>query len=286
MRNMCARLRAGLWVASLAVTSAQASAAEPLSSYNVDIKQTSVSGLSSGAYMAQQFHVAFSSDLIGAGIVAGGPYYCAQGLLSNALGQCMKTTLGAPDPRELFAVAQEMAREERIDNLGHLVDDSVYIFAGTEDGTVSPEVVAQIQPFYQLAGLDPERIRFVDDLAAGHALITEDFGAACGETGSPFINDCDYDQAGDILAHIYGALAARGAAVEAHLLAFDQSEFLGDPNRHGMNETGYLYLPASCAAGAACRVHVVFHGCKQTTADIGDLFVRQSRCNMPPFYFF
>ena len=67
--------------------------------------------------------------------------------------------------------------------------------------------------------------------------------------------------------------------MEAHILAFDQSEFLGDPNRHGMNETGYLYLPASCAGGAACRIHVVFHGCRQTTADIGDLFVKQSGFN-------
>ncbi len=32
----------------------------------------SVSGLSSGAYFAVQFHVAFSKDIMGAGVVAGG----------------------------------------------------------------------------------------------------------------------------------------------------------------------------------------------------------------------
>ena len=41
-------------------------------SYNVDIGETSVSGLSSGAYMAVQFHVSFSSIVKGAGITAGG----------------------------------------------------------------------------------------------------------------------------------------------------------------------------------------------------------------------
>ncbi|MEI8634171.1 hypothetical protein P4S72_23275 [Vibrio sp. PP-XX7] len=38
---------------------------------------SSISGLSSGAFMAAQFHVAYSKDMMGAGIVAGGPWNCA-----------------------------------------------------------------------------------------------------------------------------------------------------------------------------------------------------------------
>ena len=34
-----------------------------------------VSGISSGAYMAQQFAVAFSKTVSGTGVVAGGPYF-------------------------------------------------------------------------------------------------------------------------------------------------------------------------------------------------------------------
>ena len=37
---------------------------------------TSISGLSSGGYMAVQFHVAFSETLRGAGITAGGMVGC------------------------------------------------------------------------------------------------------------------------------------------------------------------------------------------------------------------
>jgi poly(3-hydroxybutyrate) depolymerase len=48
-----------------------------LPAFNVDIRQTSVSGLSAGGFMAVQFDVAFSSILKGAGIIAGGPYSCA-----------------------------------------------------------------------------------------------------------------------------------------------------------------------------------------------------------------
>ena len=43
-----------------------------LGSYNVDLGSISVSGISSGACMATQLHVAFSSTFMGSGIVAGG----------------------------------------------------------------------------------------------------------------------------------------------------------------------------------------------------------------------
>ena len=262
------------WTLSAALLSPSVgvSAAEELSSYIIDENEISVSGISSGAYMAGQFHVAFSGSLKGAGIIAGGPYNCAQGLVSNALFQCMKTTLGGPDPAELFAGAQELAAAGRIDDPVNLADDKVYLFAGTRDSTVLPEVVASLEEFYALAGVPEANLDFVDDLAAGHAMITEDFGGACGITGSPFINDCDYDQAGAILQHIYGALDQPDPTAPGRLIEFDQSEFLGDPTSHGMNEIGYVFVPGSCEAGTACRLHVAFHGCKQTTDHIGDQF--------------
>ena len=63
----------------------------PLSEYNIDASQTSVSGLSSGGYMAVQFEVAFSSLVRGAGIIAGGPYYCAHGNPITATSVCSCT---------------------------------------------------------------------------------------------------------------------------------------------------------------------------------------------------
>ena len=41
-------------------------------SYNVDAKESSISGISSGAFMTVQFHVALSGTLRGAGVTAGG----------------------------------------------------------------------------------------------------------------------------------------------------------------------------------------------------------------------
>jgi hypothetical protein len=114
---------------------------------------------------------------------------------------------------------------------------------------------------------------YVHDIAAGHAFITEDEGSACGITESPFINDCDYDQAGAILQHIDGTLDPPAASLTGRLIEFDQAEFLPDPLTHGMGQSGFAYVPASCAGGEPCRVHVAFHGCKQTADQIGDLFL-------------
>src|SRR3954469_22660665 len=51
---------------------------EPLAAFaKLDPAGITVSGISSGAFFAHQFHIAFSSLVNGAGIVAGGPFGCA-----------------------------------------------------------------------------------------------------------------------------------------------------------------------------------------------------------------
>src|ERR1035437_475605 len=64
---------ASLCLLPLAFVSAQASATA-LGAYNVKLDQTSISGISSGAYMAVQFGVANSSIIKGVGVISGGPY--------------------------------------------------------------------------------------------------------------------------------------------------------------------------------------------------------------------
>src|SRR5256885_8751369 len=52
-----------------------------LAAYGVDLQQTSVSGVSSGAGMAVQIHVAHSSIMRGVGVIAGVAYDCADSRL-------------------------------------------------------------------------------------------------------------------------------------------------------------------------------------------------------------
>ena len=60
-----------------ALSSGAASAAINLPAYNVDTSKTTVSGLSSGGFMANQLGIAYSTLFKGVGVFAAGPYMCA-----------------------------------------------------------------------------------------------------------------------------------------------------------------------------------------------------------------
>jgi len=45
--------------------------------YPVDPAHVSAAGISSGAFIADQLHIAHSADIMGAAMIAGGPYGCA-----------------------------------------------------------------------------------------------------------------------------------------------------------------------------------------------------------------
>ena len=263
----------------LGLTSTPSIAAERLPSYNVDAGQTSVSGISSGGYMAGQFHIAFSSTLAGAGIIAGGPYDCARGDVLRALNECMETIWGTPDPQRLLEIAQKRAEQGKVDDLSNVQDQAVYIFSGTKDETVAQRVVDQASQFYKLAGVAEQRIEYVDTVDAGHAMVTEDYGNECEITASPYINDCDYDQAGAILRHIYGPLDPPSKRLGGRIVEFDQSAFINDPPAHSMNTVGYAYVPAACNSGLPCRIHIAFHGCRQGTDQIGNQFYTDAGYN-------
>src|SRR4029079_16947888 len=176
-------------------------AAESLPELGADIGSTSVSGLSSGAYMAGQIEVAHSKDIKGAGIVAGGPYACAEAqssrqvpfwpsaVLQNAqqaLNQCMQTTAGTPDPKALAKRAEELAKDGAIDPLSGLADDNVYLFSGNEDQTVTRPVVEAAAEFLKDAGVAATNLTLVEK-EGGHAFITQQGGEAFGTHRTPFV---------------------------------------------------------------------------------------------------
>jgi poly(3-hydroxybutyrate) depolymerase len=257
------------------------------------LQQTSVSGISAGAYMAGQFQVAHSDEVIGAGIVAGGPYGCAESLyadvipgpgtallnLTKAINGCMLNALqafGVPNPKQLAERAGRLAERGRIDPVVNIRSDRVYLFTGKDDRTVVSPIVEAARRFYEVLGVPDAQIQYVSDLPAGHGFVTEDKGPACDYTGKPYIVDCDYDQAGAVLKQIYGRLAARAEEASGDFIVFDQSPFTEDLANHGLSDRGIAYVPKACSGAASCRVHIAFHGCGQNRIFVGDVFARDS----------
>ncbi len=266
-------------ILTLTLAGAGGALAQPLPELTLDQDATTVSGLSSGANMAIQLHVAFSEGIAGAGIVAGGPYYCARNSVFFALNRCMRTTAGEPDETALLADANGFATDGWIDPLSGLEGDRVYLFSGTEDGTVASPVMESARDFYLAAGVAAADVRYEDTVPAGHALLALGAPNPCATTQPPFINDCGIDQAEDILSWLYGDLAASRAPEAFRLRPFAQDVFLANPETHGMDESGFVYIPEACERGETCRLHIVFHGCEQTPDQIDDLFARTSGYN-------
>ena len=268
-------LRAAVLLPALALWAAAAAATLP--ALNLDLEQTSVSGISSGGYMAVQFAVAHSEMITGVGVFAGGPYRCAAGGVAEALGTCMQ---GTPDTERALAETERASAAGRIDAVGNLARQRVWLFAGYNDGVVKRPVMDSLYDYFRHY-VPPHRIYYQDTLEAGHAMITQNGGGACSLTGGEFINDCDYDGAGLLLQHIYGRLTRIPTnALSGEIIAFDQDAFVpGDSRLRGMAREAYVYVPSTCANGERCRVHLAFHGCRQYADAIDDAFYRHAGYN-------
>jgi hypothetical protein len=251
--------------------------------------QVSVSGLSSGAYMAVQFEVAFSRTVIGAGVVAGGPYYCSQGSVFTATTSCSCTSdlfecrvrPGGTRVSELIALTDWFAASQTIDPTSALAGHRIWMLSGSIDTVVPQAVMNDLNTYYRHY-VDASRIFYRRSLIAEHAMPTDSYGNSCRSLRSPYINNCNYDAAGELLSWIYGPLDVRNTGVlRGRFIAFDQSEFIALPGWHGMADFGYLYIPQACgiSTGAGCRLHVVFHGCQQNPDSIGADFVRHAGYN-------
>lgn len=277
----------------------------------LDRPSVTVSGLSAGAFFAHQMHVAFSRLIEGAGLIAGGPYGCAEppaepwwlgvhpnGRTLTAVSVCTRVARASveawfgwfgeppavPDLENSITVTDVARAKAAIDDPANLADDRVWLLSGTRDTVVPPEVGAVLAEYYRRVGVTGDRLAVVDNVSAGHGFPVDEFRGesrfrklTCAEQAPPFIVDCDRDAAGEMLRHLLpdGFVETPADPQRERLLAFDQREFF-DPEDDSvsMADVGYVYVPAACdAAAAGCRLHVALHGCAQSAEAVDDDFV-------------
>ncbi len=281
------RLLAIPFAAWLATIPVGASADTPaLPALDADLSQTSVSGISSGGFMAAQLATAYSATFMGVGVIAAGPYYCAGTyeslpFLQNAMTTCMAplaASVGA-DARISWNNAVRFAGAGRIDPVANLARQRVYIFSGAADHTVKTMVVDQVEQYYRLAGVPEQNIRYRKG-GAGHSIITKTNGdVRCELTQAPFINNCGFVQSHELLRHIYAQknqVIGSGPA-QGEIVKFNQREFIKG-TRDSMDNDAYVYIPKYCTSNR-CIVHVALHGCLQGAAQIGARFYKGTGYN-------
>ena len=98
--------------------------------------------------MAVQFEAAYFSILKGAGILAGGPYDCAQGALNTAQQACMAAN-GSPNVLQLIQITDRNAQNGAIDPTANLANHKIWMFSGTVDSVVKQPVMNDLLTYYQ-----------------------------------------------------------------------------------------------------------------------------------------
>jgi len=256
-------------------TSGYAAAATPM--LNLQLDNVTVSGLSSGGYMATQFHVAHSDWVSGSGVLAGGPYWCAQGDITVALRQCVSTVDEPIDIKALNDTAKRYEASGKIAPLEHLKNDKVWLFHGTQDTRIIAEVSDTLLTQYQ-AWVVNANIKYDNDRPISHVFPTLTNGSECMTSETPFIGNCNYDAAGDMLKHLLPDLASPDKILSGELVTIDQQALAGD-DAETLASEGFVYVPKSCSEGEQCQAHISFHGCNQYADAVGDAYVTQTGLN-------
>ena len=208
----------------------------------------SISGVSSGAYLAIQAHVAYAEKIGSVAAIAAGPYHCAEGSVQTALARCM--TGEGLDVEPLIANTRDFSSAGTIAPLDDLAGSRVWIYHSPADSVVSPTAGTALFEFYT-AFVDASAVVFVDEIESAHGWVTVDAGVACNELGGDFVNACDYDAAGAILAHAYGELDPRVGAVAANLVVLDVGDYFDSDSN--VSDSAYAYVPDACQSRSVRR---------------------------------
>lgn len=263
-----------LAVAAVGASPAAAAAAGTLPRHT--ISASFVSGVSSGGYMADQLHIAYSGTFKGVGIFSAGPYHCARGSVVTAQLACMNDIYD-DNPAELERTARDRASQGRVDPVANLSGHPVWIYHGTNDMTVKQSVNDDLAGFYRDFGA---AVSYNKTSPAGHAWVSPIGPNPCSATYTPYINKCGDDPERSMLGHLFGSVAPPASSPGGTVTEFDQNAYApgGSASSISMDATGFVYVPAKCGS-ASCRLMVALHGCQQGRGVVGTTFATKTYLN-------
>ena len=254
--------------------------------YNVNSSQISMSGISAGAFFANQMHVAYSETLTGGvAIIAGGFYNCSKANVNTALNTCMKALNTSADVDKTVSDIKNLAKSNKIDDSKNIAESKVFLMSGTFDDVVLTPAMDKAEEMYLKLGVQAKNIKYNKSIEMGHAFPTVDYGNDCtAPRKPPYISKCNFDGAYEILNYFHGPLKNKKPAIAKNLVSYAQNKFfeanvssglMGSIFANSSNslaDSAALYVPTACQNGEECALHVAFHGCQQSREDIGDAY--------------
>jgi hypothetical protein len=228
---------------------------------------------------------AHSATIERVAVFAGPGYWCAEGNIYTATHNCQVDPTSL-DTGVMINAALYAENTETIDPTHGLRDARVWMQSGTKDTVVTQGVVNNTFAFYQHF-TSAQGLRYLADVDSEHAWLSDSTDLnACDFLGTPYVNDCGFDAAGDLLKFIYARdFNERVPAMNySNLYSFPQKHFIhADPQLISMGDQGIVYIPVQCMSGGArygtCTLIVSLHGCKQSVDALGMQFVGNTGLN-------
>jgi poly(3-hydroxybutyrate) depolymerase len=242
-----------------------------LGAYHIDPTKVAVAGISSGGFMAVQMQVAYSDIFKDVAVYAGGPFYCAQDSLTTAENTCQYAVSSSLSAAESYTDSQSGSGIAAKTNIA---SQKAYLWSGTSDETVNQKTMNDLNSYETHYGANV--IKYDNSYAAGHGWESPYGEVACGTTASPYMIDCsNYDSEQVWLSSFFGTLNPKNTGtLTGSLINFSQTPYGGGAN--DLDTNGYLFVPASCAAGSTCALVVALDGCVQEQSAIGTKFVTEA----------
>jgi hypothetical protein len=270
----------------------------PLSTYSkLDPNSVTVSGVSAGGFFAHQFQIAYSGLVKGAGIVAGGPYACANQVdrieppfgnpfivrlvpprVVASLAVCTHFRASdfqqagwqfpsKPDANKSREAAMRAHVEGLIDDPANLANSRIWLFHGDKDRGVPKSTVQELRKFYELMGVPVGNIEVDDGPDAYHGMPVKALPSGrstnhCNAPDPSFLVKCDYGAAELLLRYLYpdASSAAEGLSETGRIAGFNQTEFFDEADQStSLNETGYLYVPKACENSSESGIKCRLH---------------------------
>ena len=156
----------------------------------------------------------------------------------------------------------------------------MYLFSGKKDQIVRPPVMDVVADYYPHF-LPAANIVYNNTTPASHAWVSL-LGRRSACTLQAVPQQLPHRPTAELPRHVLRPAAAQADRVHAgRLIEFDQKEFFDDrsPADHSVADSGWAFVPADCAAGAACKAVVALHGCMQDYRKVGDNFIRRTGLN-------
>jgi hypothetical protein len=234
-----------------------------------------ISGLSSGAFLAVQLQVARSDLFSGVGSIAGGPSYCAE---SGGVLQGFNDCLSRPSQMLIEPKVKYIQTKIIEGSIAELKNDiPVYIFKSKLDPVVGAGAGQQLQKFFNL--LNPTWATFFEEgIDASHAIPTLNKGSACQFLGKPWINNCNFDLVGQMWGVLMGNLKPRIQSKLENLTKWPQDQLIEKFPEADFQDSGFVYTPSACKE-KKCDLHIALHGCEQSKAYVQKQFATDSGYN-------